>query len=263
MPRSLAGLVLPFHYNQLDELKELGAAHRGEIAAIVMEPLRSQQPLPGFLEGVRQIADDLGAALIFDESTIGFRVNTGGIHLTLSIDPDMTIFAKAISNGYAFAAVLGREEWMQAAQNTFISSTYWTERIGPTAAVATLRKHRKYNVPAHLIHIGSRVQDGWKQLANNNGLNLQVSGIPPVSAIRFDYPNGQAIRTLYTQMMLDRGFLAGSVFFVTYAHQDHHIDGYLGALEEVFGLLAQAIHTDKVEAQLRGPIAHTGFQRLA
>ena len=224
VPRSLAGLVLPFHYNQLDELKALAAAHRGEIAAIVMEPLRSQQPLPGFLEGARQIADELSAALIFDEFTIGFRVNTGGIHLTLGVDPDIAIFAKAISNGYAFAAVLGREEWMQAAQNTFISSTYWTERIGPTAALATLRKHLANNVPEHLIHIGSRVQAGWKQIAQAHNLNVQVSGIAPLSAIRFDYPNSQAIRTLFTQMMLDRGFLAGSAFYVTYAHQDHHID---------------------------------------
>lgn len=263
VPRAMAGLVLPFHYNQLDELKALVQANRGEIAAIVMEPLRSQQPAPGFLEGVRQIAHEIGAALVFDESTVGFRLNTGGIHLTTGVDPDMTIFAKAISNGYAFAAVLGREEWMQAAQSTFISSTYWTERIGPTAAVATIRKHLRLNVPVHLCAIGNRVQEGWKQAAVAKGLRIQVSGIAPLSAIRFDYANSQAVRTLFTQMLLDRGFLAGGAFYVTYAHQFHHVDAYLEAVQEVFGLLARAIAEDTVEAQLRGPIAHAGFQRLA
>lgn len=267
VPRALAGHVLPFHYNQLDELKALAQAHRGELAAIVMEPLRSQQPVPGFLEGIRQIADDIGAALIFDESTVGFRLNTGGVHLTTGVAPDMSIFAKAISNGYAFAAVLGREEWMQAAQKTFISSTYWTERIGPTAALATIRKHRREDVPAHLCAIGSRVQAGWLAAAAATGLRVEVSGIPPLSLIRFDYPNGQAVRTLFTQMLLDRGFLAGSAFYVTYAHQQEHVDAYLTALQEVFALLSSLLAAGNpianIEAQLRGPIAHTGFQRLA
>ena len=263
VPGALAGLVMPFHYNQLDELKALVQANKGEIAAIVMEPLRSQPPAPGFLEGVRQIADEIGAALIFDESTVGFRLNTGGIHRTLGVDPDITIFAKAITNGYAFAAVLGRENWMQAAQSTFISSTYWTERIGPAAALATIRKHRRENVPAHLCEIGNRVQEEWKEAADRHGLNIQVSGIAPLSALRFDYPNSQAIRTLYTQMLLDRGFLAGGAFYVTYAHQHYHVDAYREAADEVFGLLASAIAADTVEAQLRGPVAHAGFQRLA
>ena len=267
VPRALAGHVLPFHYNQLDELKALAHTHRGELAAIVMEPLRSQQPDPGFLEGVRQIADDIGAALIFDESTVGFRLNTGGVHMTIGVAPDITIFAKAISNGYAFAAVLGREEWMQAAQNTFISSTYWTERIGPTAALATIRKHRRENVPAHLGTIGSRVQEGWRTAAAETGLRIAVSGIPPLSLLRFDYPYGQAVRTLFTQMLLDRGFLAGSAFYVTYAHQQEHIDAYLEALQEVFTLLAPLLASanpmESITAQLRGPVAHTDFQRLA
>ncbi len=263
VPGALAGLVLPFHYNALDELKALVQANRGEIAAIVMEPMRGQQPLPGFLEGVRQIADEIGAALVFDESTAGFRLNTGGIHLTLGVHPDMAVFAKAISNGYAFAAVLGREQWMQAAQTTFISSTYWTERIGPAAALATLHKHRALNVPAHLCAIGSQVQQGWKRTANAHGLQITVGGIPPLSTLRFDYPNGQAIRTLYTQMLLDRGFLAGGAFYVTYAHQTSDTDAYLAALDDVFGLLARAIRSQTVETQLRGPIAHADFQRLA
>lgn len=263
VPGALAGLALPFHYNELDELKALVQANRGEIAAIVMEPMRGQQPLPGFLEGVRQIADEIGAALVFDESTAGFRLNTGGIHLTTGVYPDMAVFAKAISNGYAFAAVLGREQWMQAAQSTFISSTYWTERIGPAAALATLHKHQALNVPAHLCAIGTQVQEGWKQAAAAHSLQIAVGGIPPLSTLRFDYPNGQAIRTLYTQMLLDRGFLAGGAFYVTYAHQKSDIDGYLNALDEVFGLLARAIHAQTIETQLRGPVAHAGFQRLA
>lgn len=262
VPRGLQGTALPFHYNRLEELEAIAQAHHGEIAAIIMEPLRSQPPQENFLEGVRRIADDLGAVLIFDEATIGFRLNTGGVHLLYGVEPDMAVFAKAISNGFAMAAVIGREEVMQAAQNTFISSTYWTERIGPTAALATIRKHRRENVPQHLIRIGTRVQQGWREAAERCGLRLQVTGVPPLSFLRFDYPNGQTIRTLYTQEMLSRGFLTSGAFYATFAHQDHHIDSYLDALEEVLRELVEAIDTNTVEERLRGPVAHTGFQRL-
>jgi len=262
VPRRLQGTALPFHYNHLEELEAIAQAHHGEIAAIIMEPLRNQTPQAGFLEGVRCIAKELGAVLIFDEATIGFRLNTGGAHLLYGVEPDMAVFAKAISNGFAMAAVIGRGAVMEAAQTSFISSTYWTERIGPAAALATIRKHRRENVPQHLMRIGKRVQEGWRHMAERHGLCVEITGVPPLCFLRFDYSNGQAIRTLYTQQMLDRGFLASGAFYATFAHQDPHIDYYLAALEEVFRELAEAIHTHTVEQRLRGPIAHTSFQRL-
>ena len=262
VPRGLEGTALPFHYNQLDELQAIVESHPGELAAIVMEPIRFNDPEAGFLEGVRRIADETGAVLIFDEVTLGFRINSGGIHLVYEVLPDMAVFAKAIGNGYPIAATIGREEVMQAAQDSFISSTNWTERVGYAAALATIRKHRRENVPQHLMDVGSRLQEGLKTVAAEAELNVHVSGMPPMTHFEFEYPSKQALHTLFTQMMLDRGFLAASSFYATYAHQYVHIDSYVDAVREVFPLLAEAIHSDTVEEQLRGPVAHTGFQRL-
>lgn len=262
VPRGLLNTALPFRYNNIEELRTIVAKHGENLAAIVMETIRSQQPKPGFLEEVKQLATEIGAVLIFDEITAAFRLNCGGAHLLYGVEPDIAVFAKAISNGYPMAAIIGKGKVMQAAQDTFISSTYWTERIGPVAALATIRKYRSYDVAKHLIEVGKKIQRGWRVAAERSQLSIHVGGIPPLSHFSFDDENGQAIRTLFTQIMLDKGFLATSSFYATYAHQDLHVESYLDAVEETFGLLAKAIKKDEVENLLNGPIAHSGFQRL-
>ena len=137
VPRALRGSSLPFRYNRIDELEKIVAAHRSDLAAIVMEPMRHDAPRDGFLQKVRALADETGAVLIFDEITAAWRSNFGGTHLTLGVVPDVAVLAKALSNGFPLSAIIGRDAVMDAAQQTFVSSTYWTEAIGPTAAVAT------------------------------------------------------------------------------------------------------------------------------
>ncbi len=261
VPRGLKGLMLPFHYNDLDGLKKIARAQGRDLAAIVMEPVRNP-PAPGFLAGVRQVADEIGAVLVFDEVTAGFRVNTGGIHMTLGVAPDLAVFAKAMGNGYPVAAIIGREKIMSAAQDTFISSTAWTERIGSVAALATLRKHRAQNVPAHLVRMGERVMAGWRAAAEAAGLAIDISGIPPLAHMAFKAPEARALRTLFTQLMLDRGYLAKDAFYAMYAHTDAHVDGFAAACGEVFAIIAAAVKAGNVEQQLRGAVAHAGFQRL-
>jgi len=165
VPRGLKGTALPFHYNRLDQLKAIVDANRGELGVIVMEPQRGETPAPGFLEAVRDIATEIGAVLIFDEVTTGWRMTNGGIHLLLGVNPDIAVFAKAMANGYPMAAILGTSSVMEAAQSTFISSTNWTERVGTVAALATIRKYRRENVAAHLKMIGNLTFDGWKRAA--------------------------------------------------------------------------------------------------
>jgi len=263
VPRGLLGTAFPFHYNNIEELKNIVSNNPNELAAIVMEPVRNSDPEPGFLEQVREIATDAGAVLIFDEVTSGWRLNTGGAHLLFGVAPDIAVYAKAISNGYPMAAILGTEQVMQAAQNSFISSTYWTERIGPAAALATVRKHKRLNVAEHLIRVGKRVQTGWYKAAEEAGLSIDLTGIPPLGHFSFNTEDSQAIRTLFTQSMLEKGFLTTNAFYATYAHQDEHLDHYLAAVEETFAYLAKAIERNSVKEQLNGPIAHSGFQRLA
>jgi glutamate-1-semialdehyde 2,1-aminomutase len=262
VPRGLAGLMYPFHYNRLDEIESIVAEHGAKLAAIVMEPVRSSEPDKNFLTGIRRLADQCGAALIFDEVTSGFRVNTGGAHLAYGVDPDIAVFAKAMANGYPMAAIVGRRSVMDAAQDTFVSSTMWTERVGPVAALATLRKHRQENVASHLVRIGQRIMDGWQAAARDAALPVHVSGIPPLGHFAFDVPEAQEVRSLFTQMMLDRNIFATGAFYSMFAHTDAHVDRYLTAVAEVFRELKTAIEQKAVRQLLRGPVAHSGFKRL-
>ncbi len=263
VPRGLQGTALPFHYNRLDELQAILSAHPGEIGAVVMEPIRGDRPQPGFLEGVRAAAREAGAVLVFDEITAGLRLCAGGAHLELGVEPDVAVLGKGLGNGFPVAAVIGRRPVMEAAQRTFISSTYWTDRVGPAAALATLRKHRERQVAHRLLRIGEMVQEGWRQTARAHGLEVEVGGIPPLAHFAFRHPEAEALRTAFTLLMLDRGFLATKAFYAMYAHEDDHVRRYLAAAYEVFGLLAEATRENRVGSLLRGPVAQSGFHRLA
>lgn len=262
VPRALRGTAFPFHYNQIGQLKEIVDAHRQDLAAIVMEPQRGQSPQPGFLEEVRQIATDTGTVLIFDEITTGFRMTSGGIHLLLKVDPDLAVFAKALANGYPMAAVIGKSRVMEAAQRSFISSTHWSERLGPAAALATIGKHRRENVAQHLITIGERVKKGWERAAAAAGLDLQSGGLPSLSEFHLKCPEEGLMRTSFTQIMLEKGYLAYHQFKPSFAHQHHHIQEYLQEVEKAFLDMAQLLKKEVHPSQLKGGIAQQGFYRL-
>ena len=185
VPRGLRGTALPFRYNHAEELEAIVSACGGDLAAVVMEPIRNAEPEPGFLESVRRIASRLGAVLIVDEVSAGWRLLTGGAHLRYELVPDMAVFAKAMSNGYPMAAIIGVAGVMESFQSTFVSSTYWTERIGPAAALATLRKHRRLDVVRHLIATGLEIQGGWRAAAARARLAVTVSGMPPSGPFHF------------------------------------------------------------------------------
>ena len=263
VPGTLRGTALPFHYNDIDELRRIVSANGSQLAAIVMEPCRSEQPKPGFLEAVRAIANSCGAVLIFDEITSGWRMTTGGIHLTMGVTPHLATFAKCMSNGYPMAAVIGTRTVMDAAQNSFISSTYWTERVGPAAALATIKKHISVNLPLHLIAAGSRIQEGWRKAAATVGLNIKVSGIPPLSTFVLDQDEPAPLMTLFAQEMLARGYLAGGQVYTMLAHTDDLIDAYLENVGEVFGFMAAAVQAGDIDERLNGPVKYDQFHRLA
>lgn len=262
VPRGLTGTMLPFRYNQIGDLRAIVAAHGRELAAIVMEPSRSAGPTPGFLEEVRRLADETGAVLVFDEVTSGFRLNCGGIHMTYGVAPDLAAFAKAMSNGYAMAALIGRREVMEAAQSTFISSTYWTEKIGPTAALAAMRKYRREAVHTHQIAVGTAVHEGWTRAAERAGLPIKINGILPLLNFSADHPDATALATLFSQEMLDRGYLAAPKFNATFAHTPAIVERYLGDVGEVMSILAKAVRHDDIRQRLRGPLKHSEFRRL-
>jgi len=263
VPKCLKETAFPFRYNQLDEVEKIVSGHGRELAAIVMEPTRGQEPEQEFIKGVRQLADLTGAVLIFDEISAGFRLTTGGAHLALfEARPDMAVFSKALGNGYPIAAVIGIEQVMQSAQRTFISSTNWTERIGPVAAIATIKKHRDLNVAKHLIALGEMVQKGWRNLAERHGLSIHVGGMKPMSHFSFEDDQALAMKAYYIQLMLEQGFLASSLYYAMYAHTDEHVHLYLEAVDKAFAELSGAIERTDLLEKLEGQPASAGFKRL-
>ena len=264
VPRELAGTAEVFHFNAADELRAIADRNAGRLAAIVCEPQRFERPEPGFLDALREVADRQGAVLVFDEITSAMRLNTGGVHLLYEARPDIAVFAKGLGNGFPIAAVIGTREAMEAAQSTFISSTYWTERIGPTAALATIARHQESGAADKMIHAGRRVQSLWRSTAEAAGLAIDVGhpDMPPLSHFSFQEEQAREIRTLYCQLMLRRGILDNAAFYATSAHTDEILDDYEIALQEAFDELARIIRRGEVIESLDGPVGHSGFARL-
>lgn len=263
VPKGLAGTALPFCYNHLEELEKIVAEHKEEIGVIVMEPIRDADPKPGFVEGVRSLANEIGAVFIIDEISAGFRLTTGGAHLVVhSVTPDIAVFSKALGNGYPIGAIIGKADVMQAVQKTFISSSYWTERIGPSAALAMIKKHKSMNVADHLINLGELVQKGWRRLADKNCLPLHVAGLKPISHFTFEMGDAQAVKAYFIQLMLAQGYLASNLFYASYAHTDAHVKSYLEATDRTFAEIAHAIDQGTVFKKLQGKPSIAGFRRL-
>jgi glutamate-1-semialdehyde 2,1-aminomutase len=261
VPSALAGTVQPFSYNRLDQLEAIAASH--ELAAVKMEVQRTQPPDPGFLEGVRELCSRRGIVLIFDECTSGFRETFGGLHKKYGVMPDMAMFGKALGNGYAITAIIGRRAVMEAAQTSFISSTFWTERIGPAAALKTLdvmERERSWEV---ITEIGINVIRRWQELANVYGLHIEISGLPALAGFSFVSPHAQAYKTLLTQEMLERGYLASTLLYSCIAHTPERLDQYFDALDRVFKLVADCESgLQDLQQLVRGPVCHAGFKRL-
>ena len=260
VPKALAGTVQPFSFNRLDQLESIAANH--ELAAVKMEVQRTSPPSPGFLEGVRELCTRRGIVLIFDECTSGFRQTFGGLHLQYGVEPDMAMFGKAMGNGYAITATIGRRAVMEAAQGTFISSTFWTERIGPTAALKTLEVMERERSWERVTATGLELRRRWQELADRHGLRISHNGLPALTGFAFQSSQALAYKTLISQEMLKKGYLAASSCYVSLAHTPEVIEPYLDSLDEVFDLIAECEAGRPVEELLEGPICHGGFKRL-
>ena len=260
VPRGLAGTVQPFSFNRLDQLQSIASTH--ELAAVKMEVQRSSPPDTGFLEGVRELCTRRGIVLIFDECTSGFRETFGGLHLKYGVEPDMAMFGKALGNGYAITATIGRSSVMEAAQNTFISSTFWTERIGPTAALKTLEVMERERSWEQITSIGLQLRSRWQELADRHGLFITHNGLPALAGFSIQSPQAIAYKTLITQEMLKKGYLAATSCYICLAHTPDVLEPYLVALDEVFELIAECEAGRSVWELLNGPVCHGGFKRL-
>lgn len=260
VPKNLRGTVFPFNYNNYQELEDLVNAH--DIGVIKMEVVRNMGPEDNFLHKVRQLATDRGIVLIFDECTSGFRETFGGLHKKYGVEPDMAMFGKALGNGYGITATIGRREVMEAAQSTFISSTFWTERIGPTAALKTLEVMGRVKSWETITQTGLNIRERWQQLADKHGLGISHWGLPALTGYTFQSDNALAYKTLITQEMLAQGYLASNCVYVSTEHTKDVVDGYFAALDPLFATIKECEEGRDVMSLLKGPVCHGGFKRL-
>ena len=260
--RELKGTSYPFWYNMIDQFKTLVAKHKDNLAGVVLEAARGMTPEADFFKTIEEECHKLNIPLIIDEVTSGFRVYCGGACEYFGIHPDIAVFAKGMANGYPIAAIIGKKQYMEAAQDSFISSTFWTERIGFAAAIATIKKYKVLNVNEHMNKMGKKVQDGWTALAEKHGLKVHVSGIYPLGHVCFE-ASPLELKTLFIQEMIKRGFLASDAYYATLAHTEQDVNDYLETCDEVFAIMAKAVNENKISDLLEGPVCHGGFARLA
>ena len=260
VPQNLRGTVFPFNYNNYPELETL--VNTQDIGVIKMEVVRNKGPEDNFLHKVRKLATDRGIVLIFDECTSGFRQTFGGLHKMYGVEPDIAMFGKALGNGYAITATIGRREIMEAAQSTFISSTFWTERIGPTAALKTLEVMEGIKSWDTITQTGLNIRQGWQHLADKHALNIDHWGLPALTGFTFQSHSALAYKTLITQEMLSKGYLAGNSVYVCTEHTPDVVKGFFEALDPVFGLIKECEEGRDVMSLLKGPVCHGGFKRL-
>jgi len=260
VPKNLKNTTFPFKYNDFKELERI--INREDIGVICMEVVRNEEPKDDFLIRVRELAKNKGIILIFDECTSGFRQNFGGIHQNYKVEPDMAIFGKTIGNGYALTAVVGKEDIMDEANNTFISSTFWSEKIGFVAGLKTLEIMEKESSWKKIPKVGRKIKEDWKRLAKKHDLSIDLFGIDSLPSFSFRSENNQAYKTLITQEMLKQGYLAGTSVYVSTAHSEQIVNSFFDKLDPIFGQIKKCEDGLDVMKLLEGPIAHKTFERL-
>ncbi len=261
VPKKLKNSVFPFNYNNYEELLDI--VEKNDIGVIKMEVIRNFEPKDDFLQKVQKLAKMKNIVLIFDECSSGFRETFGGIFQKYKVEPDMVMFGKTIGNGYALTAVVGKKSVMEAAQSTFISSTFWTERIGPTAALATLKVMEREQSWNKISDTGKKMQNGWLDLAKKNNLNITISGIPAMTSYTFNSRNALEYKTLIAQEMLKKGYLASTIFYACTEHTEEHLDNYFNELDKIYKTIYKCeSEILNVNSLLEGPVCHSGFKRL-
>ncbi len=265
VPRALAGTALPFPYGDLAALGQLLDDQRGAVAAVIMEPLRSEQPPPGYLEAVAKLSRQHGAILIFDEVSAGLRFGLGGAQGYLGVTPDMAVFAKSISNGYPMGMVVGKREVMEPSSRMFISSTYWSDTIGLRAALTTIREARRRDLPAYLHRLGTELQERLNEVARETGLAVHCGGLAVHPALRFetDDPALKArLGTLFIQEMAKRGCHGYTSFYLNGAQGPAELEQTAAAARETFALMHDGVRKGTVEQLLECDLQQDAFRRL-
>ncbi|QTL99100.1 aminotransferase class III-fold pyridoxal phosphate-dependent enzyme [Iocasia frigidifontis] len=244
IPEKLYEDVYSFKYNDLASLEELLFEHGNDTAAIIITPVghplgnKIEEPKPGFLEGVRELADKYNTILIFDEIRTGFRVALGGAQEYYGVTPDLSLFGKAMANGYAIAAVAGKKEVMKKAEHdVFVSSTFFPNSLSFAAALKTIELLQSKKVLEYIWEKGSKFLEDIKALTAKYPVGAEVSGIPPMPYITFQRDKAKTYKEkrtdFYTQLIRRRVFMQPYHHgYICYRHTDEDLNYTVKAIEE-------------------------------
>lgn len=265
VPSELSGTAIPFQYNDYDAFEKAFATADDEPAAVIMEPMRMELPRDGFLEKIAERCRAVGTVFIIDEVTAGWRFGFPGGCATLGIEPDIAVYAKAMSNGIPCAAIVGRGEVMDASNDSFISSSYWTDGIGPAAALACISKMQDMGTQSHVWSLGQTLQQSLRELADQHpNLKLKVGSQPCAPSLAYQLDDESlAAKTLMIRGMLNRGFLFSSQLFVLGTHDTSQVNSMLNALDETLAELEVIQSAEKLQETVGSQKASAGFGRLA
>ena len=260
VPKKLKSTIFTFKYGDFESLKKI--IKKKNIGIIKMEVARSiVRPL--FLKKIRNICNEKKIILIFDECTSGFRETFGGLHLKYNVNPDIAIFGKALGNGYAITAVVGKKEIMKKSINSFISSTFWTERSGPVAALKTLEIMEKTKSWEDIKKKGLYLRKEIYKLVKKYKLKISLTGIAPIIRFKFNYKKPEIYKTFFAQEFLKHKILSSDLIYISVSHNKTILKKYLLVLNHILLKIYECRKKNKsIEHLLEVPIAEVEFGRL-
>ncbi len=267
IPKEMKKLLKPFVYNDIESLKKLCEENKEKVAAVIMEPIREEGPLPGFLAEVKKIARENGALLIFDEIVSGFRFDLGGAQKRFGVTPDLCTLGKGMGNGLPIAAVAGKRELMTLIdEGVFISSTGGGETLSLAGALATLRILERENYPAHIQKLGEKWKQGVRNLLEKKKMNqaAKVAGDAPHCGLVFSKTGSlepEELFSVYQQTLLAHGILALPFNDFCLAHTEENITTYLNAVDTALDAVNEAIVQGSVKNRLKGGLFRPVFRR--
>jgi len=260
IPDNLKGLTLPFKYNDIGSFESL-IKNNHDIGIVFMEVQRNEKPKNKFLEKIRNITRKKKIVLIFDECTSGFRENLGGLHQKYKIIPDICVYGKAIGNGIPLTAIVGKNEIMESAKSTFISSTFWTDRLGFVASIATIEEMERIKSWTKITNIGKRIKSFWKKISNKYQIPLRISGLDSMPTFEFLHHNNDYFKSYLIQEMLKYNIIATNTVYCSISHSKY-LNNYFKYFEKIFSKIKKIENNGSILKHLDYPIKDEGFERL-
>ncbi|MDA7733822.1 aminotransferase class III-fold pyridoxal phosphate-dependent enzyme, partial [Candidatus Pelagibacter sp.] len=260
VPEKLSNLTHPFKYNDINALKKIIKKNRN-IGTIFMEVQRNEIPRNNFLKKIRNIADKHKIILIFDECTSGFRETFGGLHNKYNVNPDIAVFGKSLGNGIPITAIIGKKYIMESGKKSFISSTFWTDRLGPSSALATLEEMSKLKSWKLISSTGKIIKKEWFRLSNKYNLGLKITGLDAMPMFNFQTGKNIYYKNFITQEMLKKNILATNTVYCSIDHKKY-LSIYFNELEKIFSKIEKFENGANIISKLENPLSTSGISRL-